>query len=355
MTGPAISVLMAAYNGAALIGETLQSLQAQRFGDFEVIIVDDCSTDDTRAVIRGFGDARIKLISLTTNQGVVAARNHALSEARGRYIAALDHDDLCHPDRFARQIAYLEANPATVLVGTAASILEDGVVLPGSLAPVSTPALIQWLLRIENPLVWSSVMMRGDAARQLAPFTRPEMLYAEDFDLYHRIGRLGAIARLDDELMTYRRHGGGASQRHIDTMTARATDVLAGSYGSLFGDEAMAIAGLIVRHVMGQRPVPDRASFERLGEALIRLQEDFLATHKPDPTSLNLIRWETARRWARIGRIGLRTGQLDLVDAVAVRPDHLGLGYAGIDDLVMSRLVGGARSLQRRFAARATG
>lgn len=355
MSAPAISVIMAVYNGADLIGETLRSLQAQRFGDFEVIIVDDCSTDDTRAVVRGFGDARIKLVSLPTNQGVVAARNRAVAEARGRYIAALDHDDLCHPDRFARQVAWLDGDPGTVLVGTAASILEDGVVRPGSLAPVSTPMLIEWLLRIENPLVWSSVMIRGDVARQLDPFQRPEMVYAEDFDLYHRIARFGAIARIDDELMTYRRRSGGISQRHVDAMTARGIDVLAACYADALGDEARAIAELVVRYVMGQKQVPNRATFQQLGEALITLQEDFIATHAPDPDSLNLIRWETARRWARIGRIGLRTGQLDLGDAIAVRPDHLGLGYAGIDDLIMSRLVGGARAVQRRLAERAAG
>ena len=64
---------------------------------------------------------------------MVAARNRAVAESRGRYIAALDHDDLCHPDRFLRQVTYLEANPGTVLLGTAASILEDGVVHPGIL------------------------------------------------------------------------------------------------------------------------------------------------------------------------------------------------------------------------------
>jgi glycosyltransferase involved in cell wall biosynthesis len=355
MSAPTISVIMAAYNGAALITDTLKSLQAQSFPDFEVIIVEDCSTDDTLAVIRAFDDPRIRAIGAEVNRGVVASRNRAVEAARGRYIAALDHDDLCHPDRFARQVAYLDAHPETVLLGTAASILENGVVSPGSLAPVSTPLLIQWLLHIENPLVWSSVMMRGDAARQLIPFTRPEMVFAEDFDLYHRIRRLGTIARLDDELMTYRRHSGGASQRHIDAMTGRATDVLAAAYASVLGDDATRVADLIVRHVMGQQPVPDRATFRQVGDALIRLQDDFLKTHHPDPESLSLIRWETARRWARIGRIGLRTGQIDLGDAVAVRPDHLGLGYAGIDTLVMSRLVGTARTVQRRFAGRAAG
>ena len=348
MSDPTISVVMPTYNGAELVGETIAALQAQSFGDFELIVVDDCSTDDTVAVLRGYRDPRIRVIEAPENRRVVLTRNHAFAEARGRYIAALDHDDLCHPDRFARQVAYLDVHPEIVLVGTAANVLEDGAILPSSLAPISTPAVIEWLLRIENPLVWSSVMMRADAARRLDPFMRPELVYAEDFDLYHRIGAFGGIARLDDELLTYRRHGGGASQVQAAAMRGRASDVLAGVYAPTFGADASANADLIVRHVMGQQPVPDRATLERVGEILVRLQDDFLAVRRPDPESRSLIRWETARRWARIGRAGLRSGKLRLGDATGVRPEHLGLGYAGIEELILSRLVGGVRAVQRR-------
>ena len=351
-TTPTISVIMPTYNGADMVGETLATLQAQTFTDFELIAVDDCSTDDTVAVIRAVGDPRFRVIEAPVNRRVVLTRNAAFAEVRGRYVAALDHDDLCHPDRFAAQVAYLDAHPEIVLVGTAANVLQDGAILPSALAPLSTPKVIEWLMRIENPLVWSSVMMRTEAARRLDPFQRPEMVYAEDFEMYHRIAEFGGIARIDDELMTYRRHGGGASQKQVEAMRARGTDVLATCYAPLFGDEAVEIADLIVRHVMGQQPVPDRATLRRVGDALVRLQDDFLSVHKPDPASLNLIRWETARRWARIGRAGLRTGSLRLGDATAVRPDHLGLGYAGIEQLVLSRLVGTVRAAQRRHAKR---
>ncbi|WP_353203860.1 glycosyltransferase [Sphingomonas sp.] len=349
---PAISVLMATYNGAGLVGETIASLQAQSFTDFELIVVDDCSTDATVAVVEAFADPRIRVIRSPVNRRVVLTRNAAFAAARGRYIAALDHDDLCHPDRFARQIAYLDAHPEIVLVGTAANVLSEGAILPSSLAPLSTPPVIEWLLRIENPLVWSSVMLRADAARRLDPFQRPEMVYAEDFDLYHRISAYGGIARLDDELMTYRRHGGGASQVQAEAMRGRAADVLAEVYAPLFGDVAADTARLIVTHVMSQQPVPDRATLAAVGDALVRLQDDFLAQRRPDSESRSLIRWETARRWARIGRAGLRTGTLKLGDATAVRPAHLGLGYAGIEELILSRLVGSVRVAQRRLAKR---
>ena len=352
VSGPTVSVVMATYNGAALVGETIASLQAQTFSDFELIVVDDCSTDDTVAVIERFDDPRIRLIRSAVNRRVVLTRNAAFAEARGRYIAALDHDDLCHPDRFGRQVAYLDAHPDIALVGTAANVLQDGAIVSATLAPLSTAPLIEWLLRIENPLVWSSVMLRTDAARRLDIFQRPEMVYAEDFDLYHRIAAFGGIARLDDELLTYRRHTGGASQVQAEAMRGRAADVLAGVYAPLFGDAAADTAALIVKHVMGQQPVPDRATLERVGEILVRLQDDFLATHRPDPESRSLIRWETARRWARIGRAGLRTGNLRLGDATAVRPDHLGLGYAGIEELILSRLVGSVRVVQRRVRRR---
>ena len=91
---------------------------------------------------------------------------------------------------------------------------------------------------------------------------------------------------------------------------------------------------------------------EAVGDALVRLQDDFLAKHRPDPESRSLIRWETARRWARIGRAGLRTGALKLGDATSVRPAHLGLGYAGIEELILSRLVGSVRAAQRRLGKR---
>jgi GT2 family glycosyltransferase len=350
MSAPAVSVIMAAYNGAALVTETLESLAAQTFGDFEVIVVDDRSTDDTLAVLRAFDDPRVRVIAAEVNQGPVRTRNRAFAEARGRYIAALDQDDLCRPERFARQVAYLDAHSETVLIGSGTSVLMDGVVQPSALPPVSTPFVIEWLLRIMNPLVWSSVMMRAEPARVLDPFTRPDILYAEDFDLYHRMSKLGRIARVDDDLLLYRSHPGGASQRFTDTMMASATRVLSEAHADQLGDAAPSAAALLVRHVMGHQPVPDRTTLRRLGETLLALQDHFIATRAPDPESRKLLRWETARIWARIGRTGLRSGAIGLGDAVAVRPDHLGLGYAAIHELILSRLIGGARAVRDRVA-----
>ena len=211
--------------------------------------------------------------------------------------------------------------------------------------------MVDWLLRIENPLVWSTVMLRRDAVPPGDPFTRPDFLYAEDFDLYHRMARAGGIARIDEPLLLYRDHAGGASQRYADTMEANATRVLAESYAIAGSADPDADARLIVAHLMRGSPVPDRATLERLGALIGWLQAQFLTGRTVDEASLAMIRWESALRWGRVVRTALKAGTIGLAAAMAVRPDHLGLGYSSLDELVAARLVGGARSVTKRGRA----
>jgi hypothetical protein len=281
----------------------------------------------------------------------VRSRNRAFAEARGRYVAGLDQDDICMPDRFQRQVAHLDANPDIALVATTAAILEDGTVTSSIKSPVTTPRLVEWLLWIENPLVWSTVMLRRDGVSPGGDFTRPEFLYAEDFDLYHRVARQGGIARLDEPLLLYRKHGGGASQLYAETMSTNAMRVLAESYAAEGFEDAEAGAKLIVEHLMRAVPVPDRATLERLGHTIGALQAHFLATRDVDAESVRMIRWESALRWGRVVRAGLKAGTIGLMAAMAVRPDHLGMGYSSMEELVGSRLIGGAKTAIRKGRA----
>jgi len=334
---------MPVYNGVALLADTLDSLAAQTFGDFEVIVVDDGSTDGTRAMVEAWPDPRVRLVTMPQNGGPVLARNRGVAEARGRYIAALDHDDLCRPERFARQVAYLDAHPATVLLGTGAAFLDDGAILASGHPPATTPMLIDWLTGIENPLVWSSVMLRTEAARRLAPFMRPERVYAEDFDLYQRIRRLGSLARLDAVLTLYRVHPGGISKQFADRMDDSAVAVLATRHEALFGPRAEAVARLLVRHVAARRAVPDRGTLVVLARALQAIESDFFATNACDADDQRLISQDTARRWRDIGRAGLRSGTLSVTDVLSVRPRRLGRGYRGAGALLWSGMIGRVR------------
>src|ERR1700761_1168008 len=123
---PKITVLMPAYNAAKYIGEAIASVLEQTFGDFELVIVNDGSTDDTLAVINTFNDSRIIIIS-QPNQGVASALNTGLQHSRAQYIARFDADDVCHPQRLEKQYRFLQNNPEYILVGSDADyILENG-------------------------------------------------------------------------------------------------------------------------------------------------------------------------------------------------------------------------------------
>ena len=337
---PVVSVIMAAYNGARLIEETLASVGRQTMGAFEVIVVDDCSTDDTRAVVARWHDPRVRLIALERNGGPVRARNHALTYTRGRYIAALDQDDLCHPERFARQVSFLDAHRHVALAGTATQVLTDHGLAPSRATRVTTPALIGWLLRFSNPLVWSSVMVRGEVARALDPFTRPDMLYAEDFDLYHRVARVGAVARIDAPLVTYRSHAGGCSQRYEDVMLASAERVLTEALYDTFGGMAAGAAQVFVRYLMHGEPVPDGETLGRLAALLDHARLRYLVTARADALDRRLIARETRRIWAGVVRAGLRAGTIGLRDAIAAGPVAT---VARVDQLAWHRMVGQVR------------
>jgi glycosyltransferase involved in cell wall biosynthesis len=346
MTLPAVSVIMAAYNGAPFIRETLDSLFAQTFTDFEVLVVDDCSTDDTLAVLKSCAEPRLRVIEAPANGGPAQARNRAFAAARGRYIAGLDQDDLCHPDRLARQVAFLDANPDVVLVATAAQSFGDGADRPLSEPLVTTPDLIDWMMLIRNPLTWSSVMFRGDAARRLTPFERPEMLYVEDFDLYHRLRPFGRIARIDEPLIKYRVHPNGASQLYHERMAAHVRRLLNEIYAPIFGTvQALAHVELVVRHLGEGLPVPDGPTLARLMEVIGSFRRMTTASRDLDPASERLMDREHARLWRAAASAALRARRVRLREALAIRPAEVAHAEAGYPRLLAAPVIGRLRAV----------
>jgi hypothetical protein len=244
---------------------------------------------------------------------VVESRNRCFAQVRGSYVAMLDHDDISRPRRLEKQVAYLDAHPDTVLIGTAAHLLEDGRITGPRLPGATTPALIGWLLLVANPLVCSSVMFRAEAARRLDPFMRASYAYADDFDLYHRLKPFGAIARVDEPLTLYRLHGANAYRRHEEVMTDNAARVMAPYYAPWFGAAAQEAAELVAGHCAAGRPVTSLAALRRLQDCLRRLTEGFLAgggIAEPDRTAIlrhaEALWQRTLRQAARHGdfRIG---------------------------------------------------
>lgn len=121
-----VSIIMPSYNTGACIAETIRSVQAQTYENWELIIVDDCSTDDTDQVVAGFGDPRIRYFKNEVNSGAAVSRNRALREAKGRWIAFLDSDDIWLPEKLERQITFMQEKGYAFTYTEYSEIEEDG-------------------------------------------------------------------------------------------------------------------------------------------------------------------------------------------------------------------------------------
>lgn len=306
-----VSVIVPAYNAADYLRQSVESILGQTFADFELIVVDDCSTDSTPDILASYGDPRLRVVRNPQNMGVVGARNRAMEEVRGEYVASFDADDVSLPTRLAKQVAYLDANPGVALMGTASRYLEDGKLQPGRRVAGSTPLLVRWLLHISNPLVHPSLMYRADTIRRLGVLLREECKYAEDFDLHHRIMQVADVAFLDDPLILYRRHPGSITFKHEPEMIAKAIGILAVPYQRWFGPDADAAAALVVTHVMAGKPAVDEPTVRRLGEVLSRMTDGFFETYGVGSADRAMIQrnaseiwWQAVRSATRSGRIG---------------------------------------------------
>jgi GT2 family glycosyltransferase len=270
-SAPVVSVLMTTWNGAAFIAASVRSVLAQSYGDFELIVVDDASTDATPAVLAGFTDPRLRVLRLQANRGVVGARNAGFQLVRGRYVAMLDHDDVSRPERLARQVACLDRHPDIVLVATEVELDTAGRRQRPDHTMGGDTLLLRWLLHVDNPLTWSSVMLRAEAVRRLGCFVCESFALADDFDLYHRLLTIGEIARLEEPLTIYRWHAANTSHAHGPALEAAAIKVLSRAYRPLLGPDSDTAAVLVNRHLSTRAPARDAATLDVIGSILERL------------------------------------------------------------------------------------
>ena len=205
---PRVSIVVPAYNAAATIAATVESALAQTFSDFEIIVVDDGSTDRTREILRGFGD-RVRLIE-QHNNGPAAARNAGARASSGEYLAFLDADDLWRPTMLERAVAELEAEPASTLVFFNALLADsDGVELGTSLIGKGfdhAPSLNELLTQLW-PIMPSAAIVRRTAYEKCGGY-RDELKGAsfrfEDVDFWIRIREQGPFLYIAEPLVVWR-------------------------------------------------------------------------------------------------------------------------------------------------------
>ncbi len=346
---PRVSVLMTTYNGAKFIGESIDSILCQTFSDFEFIIVDDASTDNTPDLIAAYDNSRIRYDRLERNVGVVGARNHAIELARGTYIAPLDHDDLARPTRLARQAAWLDENPDVVMVSSEFRVLENGRLYSAYQPFLGTPReAVPFFLHLRNGIPYSSIMFRASSVERLGTVFREDYKYVDDFDLYHRLLPLGSIDWIPEPLTIYRVHSANTTRDNLDLMNIRAAGVLASAYLPIFGKASQNAAQLIGRHVVARIPVSDRSNLMEIGRLIEQLASYFLDKCSPNDPARDAVRLAAAQAWWRFVRGAARAGRPHLLPIYWQLPALAGRFRPTLTDTTTTFILGLLRCTRRR-------
>jgi glycosyltransferase involved in cell wall biosynthesis len=198
---PCVSVVLPVYNVANYVEATIASILRQTFTDFELLVIDDCSTDETAAKVQSIDDPRLRFIQNDCNLGRAGTDNAALPYVRGKYLAKMDGDDICHRERLAHQVAHLEHHPEVNVVGSWMQNFGTSNYLnlyPTD--PSATQVLTLFTLPIGNP----SVMLRMDLFREGMMRYDETLRQTEDYDFFARYVRELRVATLPEPLIRYR-------------------------------------------------------------------------------------------------------------------------------------------------------
>jgi glycosyltransferase involved in cell wall biosynthesis len=233
---PTATVLMPAYNAERFIGEAIRSCLAQTHADFELLIVEDGSTDGTAGVIAGFCDPRIKVLANGDNRGPAFARNRGLAEARGEFIALLDSDDAAMPRRLEIQTRTLRADREAAMCAAWAEVVDRSGKRISRQRWRLNPEALHYQLHLRNCICHSSVMMRKEAVLKAGGYD-PRFRHAEDFDLWGRMSREGRALMIGTTLVKRRIHPACVSLTSAEAVMATAAKIVAERMHRLVGLE----------------------------------------------------------------------------------------------------------------------
>ncbi len=235
MKHPRVTVAIPLFNGAPEIKRAILSVLKQTMEDFEILIIDDGSTDNSCAEVESMEDDRIRLLRNGQNNGIAWTRNRLVLEARGEFLAWLDHDDACAENRLMRQVEVFDLDPNTILCGSASRVHSVGIeartdiIVPSVSGRLLAASQLFW-----NVLSTSTVMMRLDLVRDSAITFDPSIEPAEDYGFWFDSAGLGTVKIIDEVLVDRWALNTGASARQPEKQLRGAQEVRKKAAGQLF-------------------------------------------------------------------------------------------------------------------------
>lgn len=206
-----VTVLMPVYNAELYLKEAIESILNQTFRDFEFLIINDGSVDETEAIIKTYFDNRIRLISLPENKGIIHVLNAGLILAKGEYIARMDSDDIALPERLARQIAYLDRHPEVGVVGSWVKYIgaKNGII-----RTKANHDEILWSLLFGSALFHPTVMLRSSVLKEFNFQYPGNFPHAEDYAAWIELSGRTKLANLNQVLLEYRWSNNQVTSKH---------------------------------------------------------------------------------------------------------------------------------------------
>lgn len=203
MNAPLISVLLPVYNAALYIREAIESILGQTYRHYELIVINDGSTDGSDRIIKAIQDPRIRVID-QPKRGLSASLNRAIAIAQGDYFARQDADDIALPRRLERQVEFLKCHPNVGMVGTWADVRSENPTVDKLYAPSIESHLLKFDLLFDNPFVHSSMMIRREVIDRVGAYSEEKDIRAEDYELWSRVARGYELANIPETLQIYR-------------------------------------------------------------------------------------------------------------------------------------------------------
>ena len=221
-----VTIILPCYNGARHIEQAIKSVISQSFTNFELLVIDDGSSDESVKMIENFQDPRIRLIRHVKNLGLIETLNDGLESARGNLIARIDADDKwILSNKLEQQINYLENNQRCGLVGTWASAVDNSGKEIFKMRSPNSDKDIRRNMLIKNCFIHSTVLFRKEAAKEALGFNREE-LYVEDYGLWLRIGKKWELQNLPIESLEYLINSDGISLQNNLTQNKNSLKVV---------------------------------------------------------------------------------------------------------------------------------
>ncbi|MBN1490093.1 MAG: glycosyltransferase [Phycisphaerae bacterium] len=301
---PRVSVIMSVRNGAAYLREAVDSILAQSFGDFEFIIVDDASDDETPRILAEYAAADSRIVLLVNDENLRLSRslNRALAVARGTYIARQDADDLSLPDRFARQVERFDAEPDLGLLGTAFDICDANGRRVGTQVVPITDTEIRLQMLFDNAFCHASMMLRRRVLPGVIGGYDATVRYAQDYELWSRLLRVTRGANLAEPLVVHRQHEANVTTRAHDEQQQTAVRIAAREIAEHCPSVVLTLDEVgALRRWYQQPPKRIEPNETRFAQAMLALLDAFERRPDVDPDSARPL----CERWRRCVRAAL--------------------------------------------------